>query len=164
MQQCKEMAVFLLQRMEGVKMNRKYKNSFNKDNIDRMFSEPNDTGSIRMLSIHPQMGIKMILECDSELEEIFCDDSEIIFSLDTKNIYLSCPASELLHIGKRVYLMGTGVAYRLNRDDEYADMSSEEMAETCLELFGRMQRVWMDGFGFPVLDLTDMEADDEEEK
>ena len=45
-------------------MNRKYKNSFNKDNIDRMFSEPNDTGSIRMLSIHPQMGIKMILECD----------------------------------------------------------------------------------------------------
>ena len=56
-------------------MNRKYKNSFNKDNIDRMFSEPNDTGSIRMLSIHPQMGIKMILECDSELEEIFCDDS-----------------------------------------------------------------------------------------
>jgi len=27
-----------------------------------------------------------------------------------------------------------------------------------------MQRVWMDGFGFPVLDLTDMEADDEEEK
>ena len=124
-------------------MNRKYKNSFNKDNIDRMFSEPNDTGSIRMLSIH---------------------DSEIIFSLDTKNIYLSCPASELLHIGKRVYLMGNGVAYRLNRDDEYADMSSEEMAETCLELFGRMQRVWMDGFGFPVLDLTDMEADDEEEK
>ena len=145
-------------------MNRKYKNSFNKDNIDRMFSEPNDTGSIRMLSIHPQMGIKMILECDSELEEIFCDDSEIIFSLDTKNIYLSCPASELLHIGKRVYLMGTGVAYRLNRDDEYADMSSEEMAETCLELFGRMQRVWMAGFGFPVLDLTEMEAGDEEEK
>ena len=115
-------------------MNRKYKNSFNKDNIDRMFSEPNDTGSIRMLSIHPQMGIKMILECDSELEEIFCDDSEIIFSLDTKNIYLSCPASELLHIGKRVYLMG------------------------------RMQRVWMAGFGFPVLDLTEMEVHDEEEK
>ena len=61
MQQCKEMAVFLFQRMEGAAMNRKYKNSFNKDNIDRMFSEPNDTGSIRMLSIHPQMGIKMIL-------------------------------------------------------------------------------------------------------
>ena len=101
---------------------------------------------------------------EDQNEEIFCDDSEIIFSLDTKNIYLSCPASELLHIGKRVYLMGTGVAYRLNRDDEYADMSSDEMAETCLELFGRMQRVWMAGFGFPVLDLTDMEADDEEEK
>ena len=95
MQQCKEMAVFLLHRMEGVTMNRKYKNSFNKDNIDRMFSEPNDTGSIRMLSIHPQMGIKMILECDSELEEIFCDDSEIIFSLDTKNIYFSIIMMEI---------------------------------------------------------------------
>lgn len=145
-------------------MNRKYRNSFNKDSIDRMFSEPNDSGSVRMLSFHPQMGIKMIRECDSELEEIFCDDSEIIFSLDTKNIYLSCPASELLHIGKRVYLMGTGIAYRLNRDDEYVDMSSEDMAETCLELFGRMQRVWMAGFGFPVLDLNDMEDGDEEEK
>ena len=70
MQQCKEMAAFLFQRMEDAAMNRKYKNSFNKDNIDRMFSEPNDTGSIRMLSIHPQMGIKMILECDSELAVI----------------------------------------------------------------------------------------------
>ena len=79
-------------------MNRKYKNSFNKDNIDQMFSEPNDTGSIRMLSIHPQMGIKMILECDSELEEIFCDDSQIIFSLDTKNIYLT---------GRKQYLTQT---------------------------------------------------------
>ena len=95
---------------------------------------------------------------------IFCDDSEYIFSLDTKDIYLSCPGSELLHIGKRVYLMGTGVAYRLNRDDEYADMSSEDMAETCLELFGRLQRVWISGLGFPVLDLNDMEDSDEEEK
>ena len=78
-------------------MNRKYKNSFNKDNIDRMFSEPNDTGSIRMLSIHPQMGIKMILECDSELEEIFCDDSEIIFSLDISALRTErCGVSEEL--------------------------------------------------------------------
>lgn len=145
-------------------MNRKYRNSFNKDSIDRMFSEPNDSGSVRMLSFHPQMGIKMIRDCDSELEEIFCDDSEYIFSLDTKDIYLSCSGSELLHIGKRVYLMGTGIAYRLNRDDEYVDMSSEDMAETCLELFSRLQRIWMSGFGFPVLDLNDMEGGDEEEK
>lgn len=148
-------------------MNRKYKrycSSFNQNDFRRMFAEPVFDDAVRMLSIHPQTGMRMIYDTDPELEDIFEDDTETIFSLETKNIYLSCAKSDLIHIGKRVYLMGTGIAYKLNGEDDYTDMSSDEMAETCLELFGRMQRVWMAGFGFPVLDLTEMEVDDEEEK
>ena len=62
-----------------------------------------------------------------------------------------------------MYLMGSGVAYKLDPDDDYADMSSDEMAEVCLELFDRIQRVRISEFCFPVLDLTE-DADDEEKK
>ena len=51
--------------------------------------------------------------------------------------------------------MGSGVAYKLDRDDDYKDMSSDDMAKTCLELLERMQRVRMGQFCFSVIDLTD---------
>ena len=54
-----------------------------------------------------------------------------------------------------MYLMGDAVAYKLNPEDDYADMSSDEMAETCLELMERMQRVRIGQFCFSVIDLTD---------
>ena len=156
------MAVFLFHKKEemNVKYN-KWSYSFNQDNLKKMMSEPNDLGVVRMLSISPQTGVKMIYEYDPELEEIFGDDTETIFSLRAQKLYLRGPASDLIHVGKRVYLMGTGVAYKLNSEDDYEDMNSDEMADACLELFGRMQRVFVSGFCFPVIDLTE---DEESEK
>ena len=141
-----------------------YRNNYNRMYFRKLCMEPEDDEAVRMLSINPQTGMKMIHESDPELQEIFEDDEEIIFSLRIRNIYLSCAKSDLVYVGKRIYLMGTGVAYKLNPDDDYADMGSDEMAQVCLDLFGRMQRVWMTGFGFPVLDLSDMEGEKNEEE
>ena len=56
------------------------------------------------------------------------------------------------------------VSYRVRRKgmpqivkpyDDYKDMSSDDMAKTCLELLERMQRVRMGQFCFSVIDLTD---------
>ncbi|MBR0392799.1 MAG: hypothetical protein IJK38_10810 [Oscillospiraceae bacterium] len=119
------------------------------------FTKLNPLGEIRMLSVHPQCGIRMIGRYSDEAFDIFSDDEEAIFYLQPDNIFLSCLTSDLIRIGKRVYLMGDAVAYKLNREDDYADMSSDEMAETCLELMERMQRVRMGQFCFSVIDLTD---------
>lgn len=108
-----------------------------------------------MLSVDPQCGIKMVGRYSDEAFDIFSDDDEAIFYLQPDNIFLSCLTSDLIRVGKRVYLMGDAVAYKLNREDDYADMSSDEMAETCLELMERMQRVRIGQFCFSVIDLTD---------
>ena len=128
------------------------------------FTELNPLGEIRMLSVHPQRGVKMVCRYDDEALDIFEDDTEAIFYLQPDNIFLSCSASDLIRIGKCVYLMGDAIAYRLNREDDYADMSAEDMAETCLELFERMQRVKMGAFCFPVIDLTDKTKEDEDDE
>ncbi|WP_276981180.1 hypothetical protein [Johnsonella ignava] len=125
------------------------------------FTKLNPLGEIRMLSVHPQRGIRMIGRYSEEAFDIFADDEEAIFYLQPDNIFLSCRTSDLIRIGKRVYLMGDAVAYKLNREDDYADMSSDDMAETCLELFERMQRVRMGQFCFSVIDLTDEIKEDE---
>ena len=119
------------------------------------FMALNPLGEIRMLSVHPARGVKMIGRYSDEAFNIFEDDGEAIFYLQPDNIFLSCCSDDLMRVGKRVYLMGDAVAYKLNREDDYADMSSDEMAETCLELFERMHRVRMGQFCFPVIDLTD---------
>ena len=94
-----------------------------------------------MLLISPSNCVRVVYEYDPELKDIFEDDSETIFSLKVPNIYFSCATSDLVYVGKNMYLMGGGVAYKLDPDDDYADMSSDEMAEVCLELFDRIQRV-----------------------
>ena len=119
------------------------------------FTKPNPMGEVRMLSVDPQCGIKMVGRYSDEAFDIFSDDDEAIFYLQPDNIFLSCLTSDLIRVGKRVYLMGDAVAYKLNPEDDYADMSSDEMAETCLEMLERMQRVRMGQFCFSVIDLTD---------
>ena len=128
------------------------------------FTELNPLGEVRMLSVHPQHGVRMVGRYSEETFDIFTDDKEAIFYLQPDNIFLSCLTSDLIHIGKRVYLTGDAIAYKLNREDDYADMSSEEMAETCLELMERMQRVRMGQFCFPVIDLTAEEEDELDEE
>ena len=125
------------------------------EELKEIFSVPNPLGEIRMLSVHPQHGVKVVYGFEPEAVEIFEDDAEAIFCLHPDNIFFSCLSTDLLRIGKRVYLMGSGVAYRLDRDDDYKDMSSDDMAKTCLELLERMQRVRMGQFCFSVIDLTD---------
>lgn len=122
------------------------------------------SGEIRMLFLNPQSGIKMICCDDNEALDIFGDDTEAIFCLKPDNIFLSCSAEDLMRVDEQVYLMGDAVAYKLNREDDYADMSSGEMAETCLELIGRMQHVRMGQFCFPVIDLTDETKEDESDE
>ena len=136
---------------------------FRRECLLKIFSDPVEPEEVRMLLISPSNGVRMVCECDPELKEIFEDDSETIFSLKVPNIYFSCATSDLVYVGKNMYLMGSGVAYKLDPDDDYADMSSDEMAEVCLELFDRIQRVRISEFCFPVLDLTE-DADDEEKK
>ena len=99
--------------------------------------------------------MKVVYGFEPEAVEIFEDDAEAIFCLHPDNIFFSCLSTDLLRIGKRVYLMGSGVAYKLDRDDDYKDMSSDDMAKTCLEMLERMQRVRMGQFCFSVIDLTD---------
>ena len=123
------------------------------DRYKEWLARVNPPGEIRMLFLNPLRGIKMI-NCDDEALNIFEDDDEAIFYLRPDNIFLSCLSSDLIRVGKRVYLVGDAVAYKLNREDDYADMSTDEIAETCLELFERMQRVKMGQFCFPVIDLT----------
>lgn len=149
-------------------MNRKHDEDENvwKELMD-MFSQPNCIGEVRMLAVNPRTGVKLVYAFEPEATEIIDDDvEETIFELGPKNLYLSCRYSDLLRIGKRRYLMGDAVIYRLNREDDYTDMSSEEMAQACKELFGRMQSVRTGGFCFPVIDLNDdnkEDADDEKE-
>ena len=125
------------------------------EELKEIFSVPNPLGEIRMLSVHPQHGVKVVYGFEPEAVEIFEDDAEAIFYLHPDNIFFSCLSTELLRIGKRVYLMGSGIAYKLDRDDDYKDMSSDDMAKTCLELLERMQRVRMGQFCFSVIYLTD---------
>ena len=143
---------------------KRYDFSFSKREFQKILTEQNPCGSVRMLSMNPQTGVRMIYSSDPELEELFGDDTEIIFSLETKNIYLSCVDSELIHVGKRVYLVGTGIIYKLNQDDDYEDMSADDMADSCLEVFSRLQRIRMSDFGCIVIDLTDAEDESHEEK
>ena len=149
-------------------MSRKYEDTeATWEELMEMFKQPNYIGAVRMLSVSPRTGIKMVYEFESDATEIFEDDiEEIVFELNVENIYLSCRYPDLIHIGKRRYLMGDAVVYRLNRDDDYADMSPEEMMLATKELFGRMQRVRTGCFCFPVIDLTDdtkEDADNEKE-
>ena len=159
------MAVYLFFAMNGgMGMKRKNCNDcIRQEYLRKMFSEPDDPEGVRMLLISPSNGVRMVCEYDPELKDIFEDDSETIFSLKVPNIYFSCATSDLVYVGKNMYLMGSGVAYKLDPDDDYADMSSDEMAEVCLELFDRIQRVRISEFCFPVLDLTE-DTEDEEKK
>ena len=75
-----------------------------------MTDPPEET---RMLSVNPQHGIRMICCNDDEALNIFGDDAETIFCFQSDNIFLSCLSFDLIHIGKRVYLMGDAVAYKL---------------------------------------------------
>lgn len=144
------------------KHSRKGRTGVTVEELREIFGEPNTLGEVRMLSIHPQHGVKMVYGFELEACEIFEDDTEAMFYLHPENIFLSCSASDLIHIGKHVYLMGSGIAYKLGRDDDYRDMSTDDMAEACLDLFERMQRVKMGAFCFPVIDLTDKTKEDED--
>ena len=134
------------------------------EELREMFAAAEPMSEVRMLSIHPQTGIRMICGSDPEAGAIIGDDDEIIFELDSRDVFLSCKASDLIRIARRKYLMGSGIVYKLDRDDDYADMSTDEMAEACLELFGRMQHVRLGQFCFPVIDLNDEEDEDDEEE
>ena len=140
---------------------KKCNDCFRQEYLRKMFSEQEEPEEVRMLLISPSNGVRMVCEYDPELKEIFEDDSETIFSLKTPNIYFSCATSDLVYVSRNMYLMGSGVAYKLAPDNDYADMSSDEMAEVCLELFDRIQRVRISEFCFPVLDLTEDEVDEE---
>ncbi len=137
------------------------------EDLMEMFNQPNYIGEVRMLSVNPRSGIKMVYEFEEEAVDILEDDvEEIIFEMNVKNLYLSCRYSDLIRIGKRRYLMGDAVVYRLNSEDDYADMRPDEMMLATKELIRRMQRVRTGGFCFPVIDLNNdaMEGNGNEEK
>lgn len=119
------------------------------------FTRLNPFGEIRMLAVNSQIGIKMIYSDDDEALNIFEDDTEAIFYLQPDNIFLSCSTEDLIRVDGHVYLMGNAVAYKLNREDDYADMNPEEMAETSMELMEHRTRARLGGFCSSVIDLTD---------
>ena len=107
-----------------------------------------------MILVHPYDELQIVAASGKKATEILEDDTEVIFETGIPDIYLSCLEEDVLRTEADTYLIGYGLLYRLDQEDFYEDLKEEDFSKIAGYLSGRLQRVRLGSFCFPVIRLS----------